>query len=64
MGKPARPDFLLQPGELLRACAGLRIVAYEDGYLESPARFVQRITAVRPEADNGSAHRYCLTSPL
>ena len=64
VGKPARPDFLLQPGELLRACAGLRIVAYEDGYLESPARFVQRITAVRPEADNGSAHRYCLTSPL
>lgn len=64
VGKPARPDFLLQPGELLRACAGLRIVAYEDGYLESPARFVQRIAAVRPEADNGSAPRYCLTSPL
>lgn len=48
VGKPARPDFLLQPGELLTACHGLRVVAYEDGFLDSPARFVQRIAAVRP----------------
>ena len=48
VGKPARPDFLLQPGELLRACDGLRVVAFEDGFLDSPARFVQRIAAVRP----------------
>ena len=27
IGRPARPDFLLQPGELLQACAGLRIIA-------------------------------------
>jgi SAM-dependent methyltransferase len=47
VGKPSRADFLLQPGELLRACAELRIVAYEDGFLEPPARFVQRIAAVR-----------------
>lgn len=47
VGRPARPDFLLQPGELLRACQGLRIVAYEDGFLEAPARFVQRVAAVR-----------------
>ena len=47
VGKPARPDFLLQPGELLRACAGLRTVAYEDGFLADPPRFVQRIAAVR-----------------
>ena len=46
VGKPSRPDFLLQPGELLAACAGLRVVAYEDGFLEPPARFVQRIAAV------------------
>lgn len=47
VGKPSRPDFLLQPGELLIACAGLRIVAYEDGFLPAPARFVQRIAAIR-----------------
>lgn len=48
VGKPSRPDFLLQPGELLRACHALRIVAYEDGFVAAPARFVQRIAAVRP----------------
>lgn len=48
VGKPSRPDFLLQPGELLAACAGLRVIAYEDGFLDEPARFVQRIAAVRP----------------
>jgi SAM-dependent methyltransferase len=48
VGKPSRPDFLLQPGELLAACAGMRVVAYEDGFLEEPERFVQRIAAVRP----------------
>lgn len=50
VGKPSRADFLLQPGELLRACEGLRVVAYEDGFLDAPARFVQRIAAVRPGA--------------
>jgi SAM-dependent methyltransferase len=54
VGKPSRPDFLLQPGELLQACAGLRIVAYEDGYLSEPARFVQRIAAVRQPSHNVS----------
>ncbi|MDM0053706.1 bifunctional 2-polyprenyl-6-hydroxyphenol methylase/3-demethylubiquinol 3-O-methyltransferase UbiG [Variovorax sp. J22R115] len=48
VGKPSRPDFLLQPGELLAACAGLRVVAYEDGFLAAPDRFVQRVAAVRP----------------
>ena len=47
VGKPARPDFLLQPGELLRACEGLHVVAYEDGFQPDPGRFVQRIAAVR-----------------
>ena len=49
VGKPSRPDFLLQPGELLRACADLRVVAYEDGFLEAPDRFAQRVAAVRPD---------------
>lgn len=50
VGKPSRPDFLLRPGELLQACAGLRVVAYEDGFVDSPARFIQRIAAVRAQA--------------
>ena len=48
VGKPSRPDFLLQPGELLRATEGLRTVAYEDGFLTTPERFIQRVAAVRP----------------
>jgi len=50
VGKPSRPDFLLAPGELLAACASLRVVAFEDGFLPAPERFVQRIAAVRPGA--------------
>jgi SAM-dependent methyltransferase len=48
VGRPARPDFLLQPGELLQMCRGLNVVAYENGYLDNPARFVQRIAAFTP----------------
>ena len=47
VGRPSNPDFLLQPGELLRAFDGLRVVAYEDGFLQAPERFVQRLCAVR-----------------
>ena len=47
VGKPSRPDFLLHPGELLNACASLRVIAYEDGFTTAPDRFVQRIAAVR-----------------
>jgi SAM-dependent methyltransferase len=50
VGKPSNPDFLLRSGELLTACSGLRVVAYEDGFCQQPDRFVQRIVAVRPEA--------------
>ena len=61
VGKPSRPDFLLQPGELLGACAGLRVVAYEDGFLADPERFVQRIAAARPpEGPARSPLRYPL----
>ncbi|NDP63845.1 class I SAM-dependent methyltransferase [Polaromonas sp.] len=55
VGKPSSPDFLLRPGELLDTCSTLRIVAFEDGFIEGPAgktpRFVQRITAVREAAN-------------
>lgn len=58
VGKPSRPDFLLRPGELLEACAALRVVAYEDGFLEDPPRFVQRIAALRAGPGGGPArHR-------
>ncbi len=52
VGKPSRADFLLRHGELLEATHGLRIVAYEDGFLDGPPRFVQHIAAVRA-ADAG-----------
>lgn len=45
VGRPARPEFLLAPGELLQVCKDLRVVGYEDGFIDEPARFVQRITA-------------------
>jgi SAM-dependent methyltransferase len=67
VGKPSRPDFLLQPGELLTACTGLRIVAYEDGFVSQPERFVQRIVAVRPapslKAHQNSADSASISNP-
>ncbi len=62
VGKPSRADFLLQPGELLAACAGLRVVAFEDGFLQGPDRFVQRIVAARESARELPA-RYQLKFP-
>ncbi len=47
VGKPSNPDFLLQVGELWHVFTGLRIVAFEEGFLEHPDRFVQRLTAVQ-----------------
>ena len=48
VGKPSNPDFLLRPGELLDAVRGeLRVLGYEDGFVDTPPRFVQRIAAVR-----------------
>ena len=60
VGKPSRADFLLQPGELLRVCAPLRVVAYEDGFLSQPDRFVQRIVAVAPSAPTPAPQRHAL----
>ncbi len=51
IGRPARPEFLLQPGELIQACSSLNIKAYEDLFVPGEnARFVQRIAAIRPQA--------------
>lgn len=51
-GKPSRPEFLLQPGELLQVCRQqeLQVVAYEAGEAEVPKpAMVQRLCAVRGE---------------
>lgn len=47
-GSPRRPEFLLQPGELLAKVAPrLEVVAYEHGYSDQPSeRVVQRICAI------------------
>jgi len=60
VGRPSRPEFLLAAGELLAIAAGLRIVAYEDGFLTNPERYVQRLAAVREPA-GAAAPRYPLT---
>lgn len=53
VGKPSRPDFLLQPAELLRAYPTMYVVAFEEGFLEDPPRFVQRIVAVQSDLQDG-----------
>jgi SAM-dependent methyltransferase len=46
-GRPRNPDFLLQPGELLRAFEGLAIVAFEQGEVSRPRpSVIQRIAAI------------------
>jgi SAM-dependent methyltransferase len=63
VGRPARPDFLLQPGELLQMCAGLQVVAYENGFVPDPDRFVQRVAAFAPALPSSagtSISRYAL----
>jgi SAM-dependent methyltransferase len=52
VGKPSHPDFLLENGELLGAFPKLRVIAYEDGFLAEPARFVQRVVAVAPHRES------------
>ncbi|MGB7992015.1 MAG: methyltransferase domain-containing protein [Candidatus Methylophosphatis roskildensis] len=50
-GRPSNPDFLLRAGELLDLCAGMWIVAFEQGEIEDikPA-MVQRICAIQRPA--------------
>lgn len=49
-GRPVNPDFLLQPGELLRVVGEARVVAYEDVHVDAPRpAVVQRISAVRKD---------------
>jgi SAM-dependent methyltransferase len=45
LGRPKNPDFLLQPGELLKVFADFHIIAFEEGRLPSPPRILQRLVA-------------------
>lgn len=63
VGKPSNPAFLLEPGELLAAAQGLRVLGYEDGFLDGPPRFVQRIAAVRERSAADGPARYPLHAP-
>lgn len=56
LGRPSRPDFLLQPAELLTACAGLEVLGYEAGQLAAPPRIVQRIAARRSTPAQAPVH--------
>jgi SAM-dependent methyltransferase len=49
-GRPANPDFLLRPGELLEMIGNaLELVAFEQGYVEQPKpAMLQRLAAVKP----------------
>ena len=46
-GKPSNPNFLLRPGELLQAFAGLTLAAFEQG--TTGKAVVQRICVIRGE---------------
>jgi SAM-dependent methyltransferase len=51
-GRPSRPEFLLEPGELLDLArrGHLQVVAYEHGYLAQPGPAVrQRLCAIRAD---------------
>jgi SAM-dependent methyltransferase len=49
-GRPSNPSFLLQPGELLAAFADLRVLAFEQGQVESPkTAVIQRLCAIAKE---------------
>jgi SAM-dependent methyltransferase len=50
VGKPSRPDFLLNRSELLQLCSDLRVVAFEDVFLHLPDRYVQRVVAVNTDS--------------
>lgn len=64
IGRPSRPEFLLQPGELLRWCLrpDWRVLAFEDGQDAAAPRFVQRIVALHqpPAATPASPLQHAL----
>ena len=52
-GRPSNPEFLLQPGELLRGVEPLSVIAFEQGFIRAPKQaLVQRICAARADASS------------
>jgi SAM-dependent methyltransferase len=60
VGRPSNPAFLLAPGELLEWARGFHVVAYENGFLNSPERFVQRLVALRSPSGGAAPPRHDL----
>lgn len=57
-GRPSNPEFLLRPGELLELCRRLRIIAYEDLYVDAPKpALVQRVCACRDGVSDQALRR-------
>lgn len=50
-GRPTRPEFLLEPGELLRVFADWHVMSFEEGLVKNPLRHVQRIAVQSPSGD-------------
>ena len=47
-GKPSNPEFLLRPGELLEAFAGLTVKGFEEGEVTDPKpAMIQRLCAMQ-----------------
>jgi len=47
-GRPSNPEFLLRPGELLKAFAGLVVKGFEEGPVTQPKpAMIQRLCAVQ-----------------
>lgn len=48
-GRPSNPEFLLRPGELWSAFAGLHVIAFEQGRAREPKpAMIQRLCAEAP----------------
>jgi len=60
-GKPSNPAFLLREGELIELAMrddALRVIAFEDGYVEIPRpAMVQRICAIKSAGASEPARR-------
>jgi hypothetical protein len=60
-GRPSNPDYLLRPRELLEAFGtDMRVLAFEDGFIEQPKRaMVQRIAVRNARPDAALAAERC-----
>ena len=56
-GKPTNPDFLLKPGELAQAFAGLDVLHSFEGVLDDPPRAVAQFVGCKPLRDNDKQRR-------